>query len=327
DNTTATIHSCPAELFFGPPTTGHRGLAAPIWSFLIHHPTLKKTFLFDLGIRKDWRNLAPDLLHLRDYSVPSSFDHISDPSTFLTTVPLIVGPGFTTKLLPGYPADPASVIRDSDYAGRRITEPEFGKESCKLGNFLAFDFLGDRSLFLLDAPGHTVGYICAFARVTPTSFVLLAGDTIHHPGELRPSPYLPLPDVISPSHFVHQVQLRMKHCARNRLGSAVFFQTEKGRASTRRAPAMVHAGITTLTCCEQQSKSCKSWIATIEPLSVPATMRVLVTLSTSFRQKRLANLLNKAGKEKPLGGFLEISVKRSRWSVRGLNKYPNDAWA
>lgn len=50
------------------------------------------------------------------------------------------------------------------------------------------------------------GHITALARVTPTTFVYLGGDTYHHPGELRPSPNLvkafPCPADLVHSHPV-----------------------------------------------------------------------------------------------------------------------------
>ncbi|KAK4173058.1 hypothetical protein QBC36DRAFT_360801 [Triangularia setosa] len=294
-NTTATIHSCRADLFFGPPISGHKWLAVPILSFLIRHPTLNQALLFDLGIRKDWGNLAPGsidgiiLFHRH-------FDHIGDPANLPPSVPLTVGPGFTRAMIPGYPTNPASVVRESDYAGRQITEIDFGQGGCKIGNFDALDFFGDGSLYLLDAPGHTVGHICAFARVTPTPFVLLAGDAIHHAGELRPTPYLQLPEQISPSPF--SITPRVQ----NQLGSVTFSQMDQLLASTSHGPAMVQAGITMLVSCGQRLRSCRSSTATI---------RVYLTLLSSLRQGHLIGLSNKTEKERELGGFSETLVKRS----------------
>ena len=74
---------------------------------------------------------------------------------------------------------------------------------------------------MLDAPGHTVGHVCALARTGPShpplpspsvstidsapdfadpssEFILLGGDALHHPAELRPNVYSPLsPSVLS----------------------------------------------------------------------------------------------------------------------------------
>ena len=73
----------------------------------------------------------------------------------------------------------------------------------KIGRFDAVDFFGDASLYLLDAPGHATGHVCALARTTaaPPSFVFMGADACHHPGLLRPTDYLPLPRSIVPSPF------------------------------------------------------------------------------------------------------------------------------
>lgn len=44
------------------------------------------------------------------------WDHIGDPSSFPPSTDLVVGCGFSDAMLPGYPANPKSPIRESDYA-------------------------------------------------------------------------------------------------------------------------------------------------------------------------------------------------------------------
>ncbi|KAM7213781.1 Beta-lactamase-like protein [Rhypophila decipiens] len=139
------------------------------------------------------------------------FDHTGDPSLFPLSTALIVGPGVTDSLLPGYPDGPESSLLKSDYEGRELIELDFavvtGEKRFKtltIGQLAAIDYFGDGSLYLLDTPGHAVGHICALARVTsstrmdtPDTFVLLAGDAFHHPGELRPSEWLRIPDKLA----------------------------------------------------------------------------------------------------------------------------------
>jgi glyoxylase-like metal-dependent hydrolase (beta-lactamase superfamily II) len=43
------------------------------------------------------------------------WDHIGDPSSFPSSTALVVGQGFSKAMLPGYPANPTSPIRESDY--------------------------------------------------------------------------------------------------------------------------------------------------------------------------------------------------------------------
>jgi glyoxylase-like metal-dependent hydrolase (beta-lactamase superfamily II) len=210
-----------------------------VFSYLIQHPSLNRSILFDLGIRKDWENLSPQLLSqiktlgwilnvekdvhtiideagLDADSVEAiiwshhHFDHVGNPNTFPPTTSVIVGPGFKT-MLPGYPTNPDSTILESDLANRQVIELNFDTgnsgnntyQTLTIGHFRALDYFGDGSFYLLDSPGHTVGHISALARVTssPASFVLLTGDAIHHPGEIRPSKYRPLPDNIIPDPF------------------------------------------------------------------------------------------------------------------------------
>ncbi|KAK0670243.1 beta-lactamase-like protein [Cercophora samala] len=355
-NTTATIHSCPADLFFGPPIPGHKWLAAPIWSFLICHPTLNKTLLFDLGIRKDWGNLAPGLishilelgwkLHvdkdvhdiLAGNGVDTSsidgiilshhhFDHIGDPSTFPTTVPLIVGPGFTTAVIPGYPSDPSSVIRESDYAGRQTRELDFGEGSCKIGSFDALDYFGDGSLYLLNAPGHTVGHICAFARVTSNSFVLLAGDAIHHVGELRPSPYLQLPEKISPSPFSIPAASSSKTVCPGSLRFSCLLPN--GPTASFYMPCTGHGsnwhhdvGELRETVRKLQELDCSDQI-----LVCASHDESLHDIVEFFPAGTLDHFVEQGWKEKVTWRFLRDFGEAVNMECEGPDKFPNDAWA
>lgn len=57
----ATISNVPAAFLFTPPISGIKTLApAPSFVFLLEHPSGQKV-LYDLGIRKDWQNLAPEI--------------------------------------------------------------------------------------------------------------------------------------------------------------------------------------------------------------------------------------------------------------------------
>lgn len=208
--------------------------SVPSLSFLLEHPSGRK-FIWDLGIRKDYNNYSPTIAEylpttkytievekdvvdiLQDSGLPPKdieavfwshwhWDHIGNPDRFPKSTALIVGPGFKNGMLPGAPANPKSPILESDYTGRELREIEFG--SFKIGQFPALDFFGDGSFYLLDSPGHAVGHLCALARTTRDTFVLLGGDVCHYAGIFRPSKHLPVPESISPhpmstteSHF------------------------------------------------------------------------------------------------------------------------------
>ncbi|KAF2463901.1 Metallo-hydrolase/oxidoreductase [Lindgomyces ingoldianus] len=222
----------PAQIqrFMAPPVPGLKTFqSSPSFSFLLEHPSGRK-LVFDLGIRRDYQNYSKmivDYLPSTEYDIDVTknvieileesgvsgrdveaviwshwhWDHIGDPSSFPASTDLIVGAGFKEAMLPGYPKNPDSPIRESDYADRKLREIYFhGLNSLQVGRFPAFDYFGDGSFYLLDSPGHAIGHLCGLARTTmnPDTFVLLGGDICHYPGIFRPSAHLPVPISISP---------------------------------------------------------------------------------------------------------------------------------
>ncbi|KAF3016103.1 hypothetical protein E8E14_001944 [Neopestalotiopsis sp. 37M] len=237
-NTTGTIRGVNTWRFFEPSIKGHDWLATPCFAFLIQHPTLNRSIVFDLGIKKDLENLPPPLLerfkesgytvdvpkHVREILDEGGvdtqsleaviwshwhFDHTGNPSTFEPGTKLIVGPGCKEKIFPGYPDNPTAAFLQKDIEGREIVQLDFAQTPLAIGRFDAIDYFGDGSFYLLDSPGHAIGHVCGLARVTAggsgsdnkDSFILMGGDAVHHGGELRPHPYLPLPGTISPHPF------------------------------------------------------------------------------------------------------------------------------
>ena len=61
-DTTTHIGGIPNGLFMVPPIPGYEYLNCPSYSFLIEHSSGRK-ILFDLGVRKDWDNLAPKVFN------------------------------------------------------------------------------------------------------------------------------------------------------------------------------------------------------------------------------------------------------------------------
>lgn len=214
-----------SSLFWQPPLEGFAGLNAPVYCFLITHGDTQ--VVFDLGVRSDWENYAPhivslikatttvtrgkDVAAILDAEADSSgivnvrssdiraviwshnhFDHIGNMATFPASTDLVVGPGVRAASIPGWPADSGSVVLTGDTEGRTVREISFAS-GLKIGQFDAVDYFGDGSFYLLDAPGHAVGHLCALARTTPDSFVLMGADACHHASLLRPTEYLPLP--------------------------------------------------------------------------------------------------------------------------------------
>ena len=62
-NTTSQI-TMPVSVLMKPPMPYFDTLRhIPSWSFLIEHPSGRKV-LFDLGVRKDWENMAPAIVKM-----------------------------------------------------------------------------------------------------------------------------------------------------------------------------------------------------------------------------------------------------------------------
>ncbi|KAI1130706.1 beta-lactamase-like protein [Nemania abortiva] len=228
---TNTLVYIDTKLFCQPQLEGFAGHHAPIYCFLISNG--KRHVIFDLGVRTDWKNYAPSVVSLieattvitvgsdvasvlnsdtsgvniRSTDIESiiwshnHFDHIGDTSTFPTSTELVVGPGVRDASWPGWPQIENAKVLESDMQGRKVREISFNS-NVRFGSFPAFDFFGDGSFYLLDAPGHAPGHLCAAARCTtdPPSFVFMGADSCHHAGVLRPTEYLPLPQpqAISP---------------------------------------------------------------------------------------------------------------------------------
>ncbi|KAF9257078.1 Metallo-hydrolase/oxidoreductase [Marasmius fiardii PR-910] len=183
-------------------------IVAPSLSFLLHHSVNGHKLVFDLGIRKDWESYAPPLVRKlkgdfrlkveQDVSEslvkgglsPSEvdvvclshlhWDHIGDTSPFVNST-FIVGGQAATLLTPGYPADPEShYSSDLLPAGRTLFLDM--QDQPPLGPFPhAFDYHGDGSLYIVDAPGHLPGHINLVVRTSSDGgWLLLAGDSAHH---------------------------------------------------------------------------------------------------------------------------------------------------
>ena len=61
-NTTSSIRNIPVPVFLQPSYEGFNQTDIPVYSFLISHPPSGRKVLFDLGIRKDWEDLAPSVM-------------------------------------------------------------------------------------------------------------------------------------------------------------------------------------------------------------------------------------------------------------------------
>ncbi|KAJ7633720.1 beta-lactamase-like protein [Mycena rosella] len=203
-----------APAVIAPVVPGHETLTVPTFSFLVEHNTTQKRILWDMGIRKDTQNAVPlyaegfaagfiaveqtgDIAsQLEAGGIPltsiesviwshAHFDHIGDMSTFPNTTGLVFGADTNTSTFPEFPN---ATLQASDLTGHIITKIDFSHANLTFSGLKAIDYFGDGSFYLLDTPGHLAGHMTALARVTPTSFITLGGDTFHHVGEARPRP-------------------------------------------------------------------------------------------------------------------------------------------
>lgn len=242
-DTTSFMSGFPAWTFVQPHVPGFDTMNVHSYGFLVKHPgsgSKYDTMLFDLGVRKDWES-SPEtfvaMIKENGYGISVEedvatilrkhgqsleeigaiiwshwhFDHVGDPQTFPSTTDLIVGPGFKSEFMPGYPSKQDSLVDENAWRGRELHEIEFGpaagSKALQIGDFKAYDFYGDGSFYLLDSPGHALGHMSALARTTvdPPSFLLLGGDIAHHCGEFRPNAYTHLPEMISPNPLTHSL--------------------------------------------------------------------------------------------------------------------------
>ncbi|KAG7443893.1 uncharacterized protein BT62DRAFT_1078088 [Guyanagaster necrorhizus] len=206
----------PAAQVLEPVLPGYETMTMPVYAFFIEHRATKKRLMFDLGMRKDqeglppaiqqmltmWRNLGFGIVvdkdvyeELQEGGVDpatistviwshSHLDHTGDMSKFPSTTELVIGPGMDTRT---FPTTPESPLLESDFVGRKVTQLALDDFVLTIGDYDALDYFSDGSLYILNSPGHQSGHITVLARVTPTTFVLLGGDSCHHMGQIRPT--------------------------------------------------------------------------------------------------------------------------------------------
>ncbi|KAF7335343.1 Metallo-beta-lactamase superfamily protein [Mycena sanguinolenta] len=211
-----------ANTLFAPILPGRETANVPLYSFLIEHS--QKRLMFDLGTRTDPQNFAPSVASLFTSGIiqleqQESFKDIAellqdggnspyqhrrrhleffvslkvpwlklsqgDMSKFSNSTELIIGSETDTRT---YPTFPNATLQTSDLADRKVTKIDFTKANLTFSGLNAIDYFGDGSFYLVNTPGHLPGHLTALARTTPTTFILLGGDTFHHVGEARPRP-------------------------------------------------------------------------------------------------------------------------------------------
>ncbi|TPX13509.1 uncharacterized protein E0L32_005980 [Thyridium curvatum] len=228
-DTTSWAYKIPCRDLFYPRFAGLDTFDICSYAFLITHNN--RHVLFDLGIKKDWEELVPDTVArlkrsgtsvvvekelvdiLRDGGtdlndidavVHIHWDHTGNLASFPPSTDLVVGPGIVDRFMPGWPTVADSHFRESDVLGRKITGLENQRFTIDIGGLRGYDYFGDGSFYLLNAPGHSLGHINALARTSadPDTYIFLAADSVHLAGEVRPTHSLPLPDEIDVPNIV-----------------------------------------------------------------------------------------------------------------------------
>ncbi|CAM1506336.1 Fc.00g059770.m01.CDS01 [Cosmosporella sp. VM-42] len=180
---------------------------SPDFSFLISHPS-GGHILFDLGMRKDFDGnptviradhdyISPivpkdaiDLLsqgHIQPSQISAvvfshlHFDHVGDPVKFSHST-FITGPGSRKATTPGFPKNAKSPFLSAIIDHDKYRELSFESDIwVPIGPFeRAYDYFGDGSFYLLDAPGHMPGHLGALAQTGEDEWVFMGGDCCHH---------------------------------------------------------------------------------------------------------------------------------------------------
>ncbi|CDO72265.1 hypothetical protein BN946_scf184970.g117 [Trametes cinnabarina] len=179
----------------------------PSLAFLLRHSATGDRVVFDLGIRRNLDTHPPAVQQLnagRTVVIPQTvaeslerggvdpatvktvivshlhFDHVGDTSLFPAATFILGGEARDFLALHGYPADPESLCLQSAVPLDRTVflDKEF---THIIGPFSrAYDYFGDGSMYIIDAPGHLPGHVNVLARTNATgSWIYLAGDTAH----------------------------------------------------------------------------------------------------------------------------------------------------
>ncbi|KAL1884028.1 hypothetical protein Daus18300_000137 [Diaporthe australafricana] len=206
----------PLNVFISDALETDRSLV-PSLSFLIVHNNdngQRTNILFDLGLRRNVDDyIAPVRNHLQfrqpmntlpdvkqtlvDGGVSPSdighviishvhWDHTGTPADY-PQAQFWVGDGALNVLENGLGSHMSHSHFESelftDLSVKEFPKPPTGGEGGdgwqKLGNFWVYDFMGDGSVWVVDAPGHLPGHVNLLARLEQKRWIYLVGDACH----------------------------------------------------------------------------------------------------------------------------------------------------
>ncbi|KAF3386208.1 3-hydroxyisobutyrate dehydrogenase [Penicillium rolfsii] len=182
------------------------------WCFLIRHATQDRWVLWDLGLSANKDDYPPVIaqgpiteaavqdpreklaaqIKRRSGASPDQidtillshahFDHCRPVSGTFPNATVFFGPGTSEYCFPGHLSDPSSMWDGRYFDPERATECWKTLEGpwIPFGSFKrAMDFFGDGSFWVIEAPGHMPGNLCACARLENGEWVMLGSDCCH----------------------------------------------------------------------------------------------------------------------------------------------------
>ncbi|EGN96610.1 hypothetical protein SERLA73DRAFT_93143 [Serpula lacrymans var. lacrymans S7.3] len=183
-------------------------ISCPSLCFFLRHSKTGAHLVFDLGIRRDVESYPPSIqARIKkfnpvnvDETVPDSlgkggflpgqvetvvlshlhWDHIGDSAPF-TNATFVVGGACRSIIDSGHLSDPTSLIVQNAIPLDRTRFLSLSDFATSIGPFpRTFDYFGDGSMYIVDAPGHLAGHVNIFARTSADgAWIFLAGDSAH----------------------------------------------------------------------------------------------------------------------------------------------------
>ncbi|KAL4785955.1 beta-lactamase-like protein [Aspergillus varians] len=182
------------------------------WAFFIHHPEQRRHVVWDLGMSSAPDDFPPAVSNgvikearILDPHEPiteqiqrrtgvtaneidtvlishAHFDHCRPIRGSFPDATAFFGPGTAEYCAPGHLENPSSPWDGRYFDPQRATErwETLKGPWTRFGSFeRAMDFFGDGSFWVIQAPGHMPGNLCACARLEIGEWVMLASDCCH----------------------------------------------------------------------------------------------------------------------------------------------------